>query len=53
MSSLHVTESGRGSCITIPTPSLSSTTTTCMVVKLEGPFVWHKHDETDDFVWAS
>jgi mannose-6-phosphate isomerase-like protein (cupin superfamily) len=20
-----------------------------MVVKLEGPFVWHKHDETDDF----
>ena len=20
-----------------------------MVVKLKGPFVWHKHDETDDF----
>ncbi len=20
-----------------------------MVAKLEGPFVWHKHDETDDF----
>jgi mannose-6-phosphate isomerase-like protein (cupin superfamily) len=20
-----------------------------MVVKLLGPFVWHKHDETDDF----
>jgi mannose-6-phosphate isomerase-like protein (cupin superfamily) len=20
-----------------------------MVVKLQGPFVWHKHDETDDF----
>ena len=20
-----------------------------MVVKAEGPFVWHKHDETDDF----
>jgi mannose-6-phosphate isomerase-like protein (cupin superfamily) len=20
-----------------------------MVVKLSGPFVWHKHDETDDF----
>jgi mannose-6-phosphate isomerase-like protein (cupin superfamily) len=20
-----------------------------MVVKLRGPFVWHKHDETDDF----
>ena len=20
-----------------------------MVVKVEGPFVWHKHDETDDF----
>jgi len=20
-----------------------------MVVKLEGPFTWHKHDETDDF----
>lgn len=19
------------------------------IVKLEGPFVWHKHDETDDF----
>jgi mannose-6-phosphate isomerase-like protein (cupin superfamily) len=20
-----------------------------MVVKLQGPFVWHKHDDTDDF----
>ena len=20
-----------------------------MVAKLEGPFIWHKHDETDDF----
>jgi mannose-6-phosphate isomerase-like protein (cupin superfamily) len=20
-----------------------------MVVKLKGPFIWHKHDETDDF----
>jgi mannose-6-phosphate isomerase-like protein (cupin superfamily) len=20
-----------------------------MVVKLKGPFTWHKHDETDDF----
>jgi mannose-6-phosphate isomerase-like protein (cupin superfamily) len=20
-----------------------------MVVKLRGPFIWHKHDETDDF----
>ena len=20
-----------------------------MVVKLSGPFVWHKHDDTDDF----
>ena len=20
-----------------------------MVVKLSGPFIWHKHDETDDF----
>lgn len=20
-----------------------------MVVKVQGPFVWHKHDETDDF----
>lgn len=20
-----------------------------MVVKVEGPFVWHKHDDTDDF----
>jgi mannose-6-phosphate isomerase-like protein (cupin superfamily) len=20
-----------------------------MVVKIKGPFVWHKHDETDDF----
>jgi mannose-6-phosphate isomerase-like protein (cupin superfamily) len=20
-----------------------------MVVKLEGPFIWHKHDDTDDF----
>ena len=20
-----------------------------MVVKIEGPFVWHKHDDTDDF----
>ena len=20
-----------------------------MVVKLQGPFIWHKHDETDDF----
>jgi mannose-6-phosphate isomerase-like protein (cupin superfamily) len=20
-----------------------------MVVKLKGPFVWHKHDDTDDF----
>lgn len=20
-----------------------------LVVKIEGPFVWHKHDETDDF----
>ena len=20
-----------------------------MVVKLEGPFIWHRHDETDDF----
>lgn len=20
-----------------------------MVVKVKGPFVWHKHDETDDF----
>jgi len=21
------------------------------VVKVKGPFVWHKHDETDDFFW--
>jgi hypothetical protein len=21
------------------------------VVKVKGPFVWHRHDETDDFVW--
>ena len=20
-----------------------------MVVKVQGPFVWHKHDDTDDF----
>jgi hypothetical protein len=24
-----------------------------MVVKLSGPFVWHKHDDTDDFFSCS
>jgi len=23
-----------------------------MVVKLKGPFIWHKHDETDDFFFV-
>ena len=23
-----------------------------MVVKVKGPFLWHKHDETDDFFFV-
>jgi len=27
----------------------TSTTIKLQIVKVEGEFVWHKHDETDDF----
>jgi hypothetical protein len=43
------TSSGCSNGATAPASSAISTTASWAVVKVRGEFVWHKHDDTDDF----